>query len=146
MPIRPELRQFYGRQWRTEIRPRILQRAGDKCEQCGKPDRVEAWTRTLPHGPAPMMFWCPFGESRWRDHHGRPVPERVVRTLFSVPIRKVRVVLTVGHLNHTPGDDRDENLKALCQWCHLNYDKLHHRETRCTRKDAGRPLLREMSA
>jgi hypothetical protein len=57
------------------------------------------------------------------------------------PLRVVRIVLTVAHLNHDPRDNREENLKALCQWCHLNYDKLHHAETRAVRKDAARPLL-----
>jgi len=44
-----------------------------------------------------------------------------------------------------PGDDRDENLKAYCQWCHLNYDREHHRATRAARKDAARPLLAEVA-
>ena len=39
------------------------------------------------------------------------------------------VVLTVAHLNHTPEDCRDDNLKAMCQACHLNYDRDHHAET-----------------
>jgi hypothetical protein len=30
-------------------------------------------------------------------------------------MRTVLIVLAVAHLNHTPGDDRDENLAALCQ-------------------------------
>jgi hypothetical protein len=59
-------------------------------------------------------------------------------------LRQIYVVLTIAHLNHTPGDDRPENLKALCQWCHLNYDKLHHKETRALRKDRTRPLLAAM--
>jgi hypothetical protein len=29
----------------------------------------------------------------------------------------------------------------LCQWCHLNYDKLQHKQTRRARKDRCRPLL-----
>lgn len=33
-----------------------------------------------------------------------------------------RVVLTVAHLNHTPMDCREENLRAWCQRCHLTYD------------------------
>lgn len=48
-----------------------------------------------------------------------------------------RVVLTVAHLgtvhaDGTPGDKhdkmdvRDENLAALCQACHLNYDRDEH--------------------
>jgi len=56
----------------------------------------------------------------------------------------IKVVLTIAHLNHTPGDDREENLKALCQRCHLAFDKDHHREMRATRKDKQRPILVEI--
>jgi hypothetical protein len=40
------------------------------------------------------------------------------------------VVLTVAHLNHTPEDVRRENLRAMCQGCHLHYDREHHAETK----------------
>jgi hypothetical protein len=43
---------------------------------------------------------------------------------------KGKVILTVAHLNHTPSDCRDSNLKALCQRCHLRYDREHHKKTR----------------
>lgn len=33
------------------------------------------------------------------------------------------IELAAAHLNHTPGDNRKKNLKALCQRCHLNYDR-----------------------
>lgn len=55
----------------------------------------------------------------------------------------VRIVLTVAHLNHDPSDMREENLAALCQWCHLHHDRGHHAETRATRKDQQRPLFGE---
>jgi 5-methylcytosine-specific restriction endonuclease McrA len=42
------------------------------------------------------------------------------------PITGSVVVLTVAHLNHEPMDCRDENLRALCQRCHLNYDRPRH--------------------
>lgn len=42
--------------------------------------------------------------------------------------------LTVAHLNHDPGDCREENLKALCAPCHLRYDAAHHVETRKRKK------------
>lgn len=67
------------------------------------------------------------------------------------------VVLTVAHLgvaklDGTPGDKhdkrdcRDENLAALCQRCHLNYDRddhvRHAAETRRRkREDAGQERL-----
>lgn len=40
MPIRPDLRHFYrGPAWQ-EVRARIRERAGDKCEHCGKPNGI----------------------------------------------------------------------------------------------------------
>jgi len=36
------------------------------------------------------------------------------------------IVLTIAHLNHIKEDCRDENLQALCQKCHLNYDLKRH--------------------
>ena len=47
-----------------------------------------------------------------------------------------KIVLTVAHLNHTPEDCRDENLKAMCQRCHLRYDRDHHAETARSTRDA----------
>jgi len=46
------------------------------------------------------------------------------------PVTGSHVVLTVGHLDHTPENCHPENLKAWCQRCHLNYDKHHHAKTR----------------
>jgi len=37
-----------------------------------------------------------------------------------------KVVLTIAHLDHVPENCSDENLKAWCQRCHLNYDAEHH--------------------
>jgi hypothetical protein len=48
------------------------------------------------------------------------------------PVTDSRVVLTVAHLNHTPEDCRPENLVAMCQRCHLAYDREHHAKTRRT--------------
>lgn len=45
---------------------------------------------------------------------------------FPVPTRIVGIVLTIAHLNHDPTDNRDENLRALCQWCHLDHDRRFH--------------------
>lgn len=33
------------------------------------------------------------------------------------------VVLTIAHLDHTPENNDQKNLKAWCQRCHLNYDR-----------------------
>jgi len=49
------------------------------------------------------------------QHPQRPLPQPVV--------------LTVAHLNHTPEDCGDDNLRAMCQGCHLHYDRDHHAAT-----------------
>ena len=41
-----------------------------------------------------------------------------------------KVVLTTAHLDHAPERCDDENLRAMCQKCHLRYDRDHHAETR----------------
>ena len=144
MPIRPDLRQHYGSVWQS-VRARVLERAGGKfdkkgkylggakCEQCQVPDQQRA-----ERGPGGLWKSLLVGErSLWRDARGE-----LTDILPCYPrVRIVRIVLTVAHLNHVAGDDRDKNLKALCQWCHLNYDAEHHKESRKVRKDKGRPLL-----
>lgn len=37
-----------------------------------------------------------------------------------------KVVLTTAHLDHTPENCDDANLKAMCQRCHLRYDTALH--------------------
>lgn len=41
-----------------------------------------------------------------------------------------KVVLTIAHLDHTPENCTDDNLRALCQKCHNSYDREHRNETR----------------
>lgn len=36
MPIKPENRARYPKNWKSEIRPAILKRANDRCEFCGR--------------------------------------------------------------------------------------------------------------
>ena len=39
------------------------------------------------------------------------------------------VVLTTAHLDHTPENCDPANLRAMCQGCHLHYDRDHHART-----------------
>lgn len=58
---------------------------------------------------------------------------------------KARVVLTTAHLDHTPENCAPENLRAMCQGCHLRYDRDHHAETaRSTREKALRETAVEL--
>ena len=98
MPIKPENRDRYPKNW-PEIRERIRQRSGGRCEckgECG-----------LPH---------PLG--RCVNTNGDPSC-----------LTGRRVTLTVGHRDHTPENCRDDNLAHWCNGCHLRYDVDHHRQT-----------------
>lgn len=52
-----------------------------------------------------------------------------------------KVVLTIAHLDHDPRNNRGDNLRALCQRCHLTHDAPHHARnaaaTRRSRKASG---------
>ncbi|QFG09092.1 HNH endonuclease [Mycobacterium phage ThulaThula] len=99
MPIRPENRDRYPDDW-PEISARIkFDRAGGRCE-------------------------CE-GECGRGTHEGR-CPNRHHRPAYGTGSR---VVLTTAHLNHQPEDCRDDNLRAMCQGCHLHYDREHHKQT-----------------
>lgn len=42
------------------------------------------------------------------------------------PVTASTVVLTTAHLDHDTSDNDPDNLMAMCQRCHLNYDKDYH--------------------
>lgn len=48
------------------------------------------------------------------------------------------VVLTTAHLDHRPENCADENLMAMCQACHLTYDREHHAASRAATAAAAR--------
>jgi 5-methylcytosine-specific restriction endonuclease McrA len=104
MPIKPENRSRYPKDWR-QIRAAILKRARSRCEWCGVENHATI------------------------ERSGN----------------RTRIVLTIAHLDHTPENCAPENLRALCQRCHLDYDRAHHLEnarlTRQTAKDQARPLF-----
>lgn len=108
MPIRPENRARYPKDW-PEISRRIrFNRAGGRCECDGRCGWLLCGT------------WSDNGHRVvCRAENGRPHPQT-----------GSLVVLTVAHLDHTPENCDDDNLMAMCQGCHLNYDREHHAETR----------------
>jgi len=102
-PIRPENRDRYPADW-PAISLAVKDRAGWRCEcegECGRP--VEHLS----------------GDSRCRNRHGAPAYGT-----------GSKVVLTTAHLDHTPENCDPANLKAMCQGCHLHYDRDHHAKTR----------------
>ncbi|ATN94982.1 hypothetical protein [Leptospira phage LE3] len=103
MPIRPENKNRYPKDWDSISYKIRFDRAKGKCE------------------------WCE--AENYKPH----------------PVTGSKVILTVAHLNHTPEDCREENLVALCQRCHLNYDRHIHvknrKENAENKKEISQPKL-----
>jgi hypothetical protein len=62
--------------------------------------------------------------------HLDPVGRCAAANGMTNPLTGARIVLTVAHLDHTPENCHPANLRAMCQSCHLRYDRDHHAETR----------------
>jgi len=109
MPIRPSERARYPKDW-TAISLRIKVRSGGQCEcegECGL-HRTHPGPRRCDERQGERAHWA-----------------------------KGFVVLTVAHLDHQPEHCADDNLKAMCQRCHLRYDVAHHqRNAAATRRAA----------
>ena len=106
-PIRPENRDRYPADW-PELSRRIrFERAAGRCECLGECGRGTHDGR------------CP-------NRHGEPAYGT-----------GSKVVLTTAHRNHQPEDCRPENLAAMCNGCHLHYDRDHHAATRAATRAAA---------
>lgn len=113
MPISAENRRRYPKNWR-EISARIrFERAEGRCECEGECGK---------HVPG----------TRCEGRHGHPNPKT-----------KRIICLTVAHLNHVPEDCADENLKAMCNACHLAYDADHHAANAKRSREAKRQRITE---
>jgi hypothetical protein len=105
MPIRPENLKRYPAEWAAISWTTRWIRALGRCECRGECGRVHL---------------MPVGRCSARNG--------------GTTIHGSTVVLTVAHLDHTPENCHPANLRAMCQGCHLRYDRDHHAETaRATR-------------
>lgn len=122
----------YPPNWLTEIRPRILVRAGERrdadgeiireahCEKCASPNHgvVYRWAGNY------MLF----DGATYNDETG----DFVCMTRGSeMPFETypVKIVLTIAHFDHDETNNADENLRAWCQKCHLTHDAKQHAAT-----------------
>ena len=119
MPIRPDMIDRYPADW-AAISSRIrFGRAESRCECTG-------WCGAQPHG-----------EGRCEARQNAPHP-----------LTGSTVFLTVAHLDHVPEHSEPDNLRALCQKCHLAYDAEQHRiqasHTRALKTTEGMDPLFEL--
>jgi hypothetical protein len=134
MPIKPENKHRYPPNWK-QIRAAILEREGNACKFC------KAENHTL---IARGVGSC---AGKYMTFDGEVRSEKTGEYLGMARGSEwntdglVEIVLTIAHLDHTPENNDPENLAALCQKCHLAYDKEHHlktaAKTRHNRKASG---------
>jgi hypothetical protein len=105
----------YPKNWKTEIRPAILAREGNRCKFCG----VENYACGYRDSHGNFIELSPM-ESEARSEDG---------------LKQIVIILTIAHLDHDINNNNHENLAALCQRCHLRYDAENHaRNSAATRR------------
>lgn len=114
----------YHPQWKTKIRPDILERDGYCCKFCKVPNKT---------------FICrgKWGENEvWQNDDGQIFDAKDGKYIGSAYVGDVwvknkrivtKIVLTIAHLNHDITNNDYDNLAALCQKCHNNYDKSYRK-------------------
>lgn len=104
----------YPANWKTEIRPFVLKRAGNCCEWCRVPNYA-------------IIYRPEKGKSHWKL-----APEgHEADTMAMDGVKFTKIVLTVAHLDHDKEnhDVKLDRLAALCQRCHLLYDLPRKRKS-----------------
>jgi hypothetical protein len=103
----------YPPNWKSEIVPSVLERAGNCCENCGRQNYSSVYSAKVN------------GKSVWVNTIQEVFDLQIPTVLAELYIQKqVKVVLTVAHLDHdeTNWDVSIDRLRAWCQLCHLRYD------------------------
>lgn len=128
MPIKPENKALYPKNWK-QISERIrYERAGNKCEECGVRNHAVGYRDKV-------GVFHPTAGNKWHDEAGMGLVSYKEAAAAIKEFNKhwneglgpdgekaIMIVLTVAHLDHNPANCEDSNLKALCQKCHNNYD------------------------
>lgn len=127
MPIKPENKKLYPKNWK-QIRAKILERANGRCEFCGVENHAEGVRDT--QGVFHKITTTESSEA--------------YRLLEVEGYKKIKIVLTIAHLDHNPQNNSPDNLRALCQKCHNKYDAKHRAETRKKRGMTNRELLKTL--
>lgn len=130
MPIRPENRARYPKNWEAVSKDIRERRARGRCEcrgACGLQHYIDWQGRQTDLTEGLQMPGLPW--NRCTARNGKPHP-----------VTGAKVVLTTMHLNHRPEDVRPLNLLAACQRCHNRYDAPMRAEGIKSRKSqAKRP-------
>lgn len=120
----------YPPNWKSEIRPRILDRDKHCCKECGVPNYFEG-IRTIEGIVTLDQYMIDHGTmhlAMLEDKYGKGHNKLGV----------IKIVLTIAHLDHDEENwnVKDDRLAAMCQRCHLRYDSAEKVNRRGKKKYA----------
>lgn len=122
----------YPANWKTEIVPRILKRAENKCEFCG----VE--NKSIGYRDFEGKF---YSYEQIEELLGSKGYDIFCYELSNVGVdqQPITIILTIAHLDHDPEnwEVEDDRLAALCQRCHLKYDAPEKKRKKRSTKAIG---------
>lgn len=99
----------YHPEWKTKIRPDILERDNHCCKFCGV--KNNSLIHRYGKGINDWEYW----------------PEGMESEAWTLDgLKSTKVILTIAHLDHNKKNNDYNNLAALCQKCHLGIDLKHH--------------------
>ena len=118
----------YHPEWKTKIRPDILERANNSCEICGLKNYTAIFRGVWNKQP---VFQTINGDLFKED--GTFIMHNSEYEIIEGKNKNgkaIKVVLTIAHLDHDINNNNYSNLKALCQIHHLRHDIGHHKANR----------------
>lgn len=128
----------YPKNWKTEIRPAILERAKNRCENCNVPNYMI------------ILRGQRNGKDVFQDDNGtiydatnsERIGDDYVGEVCDNPYQQaIKIVLTIAHLDHDINNNSPDNLKALCQRCHNRYDSKNRNVNRKRKISLTQPEL-----
>lgn len=136
----------YPANWKSEIRPAIMSRAGSRCEICGVAHySVVKWDKTIRQWERACgnIYIDEIGANGAKTYQEARQLAAEWNSSFNDEDDRgwIVIVLTIAHLNHDVTDNRPENLKALCQRCHNNHDKDYRKQNAKTTIATKRGLI-----
>lgn len=113
--------RLYPKNWKSEIRPAILERDGNRCHEC------KAENHSVGYWGKDGHFWTADEILTELENTGRDLfDEKDVLGHIPGDKKPIKIVLTISHTDHDISNNDYSNLKALCQKHHLAHDQNHH--------------------
>ena len=121
----------YHPEWKTKIRPDILERDGNCCKVCGVKNGSAIFRGYIFTAHGKIEVFQTIDEKIYDAETGIMIFDGTayasIEPLSGNPNQKaIKVVLTIAHLDQDKNNNDYDNLAALCQKHHLKIDLKHH--------------------